>query len=580
MNMPSAGYLSLLLMALLGVFLLPVFAGLIGVFLPAFNYMPALGFDSPGLAPWQTLLATPGLVDMLLLSISTSVLSTLLSLLLAFGVVCHFWGTPLWFRVQRWLSPLMAVPHVALAFGIAFVLMPSGLMARVLAVFLDWNSPPGWSFVQDPYGISLILLLVVKETPFLLFMMTAAMTQLAVSPTLKLGCSLGFQPGMVWLKLIWPQLYPMIRLPVFTVLAFALSVVDVALVIGPVHPPTLAVQIFWWIQDADLNTVLLAASGSVLLLVLVVLVIGVFYLLELTSSRYLRHWLTNGHRGRFSSIWSFIAGKVWQAMLLLFCLGLCALVVWSMVWRWRFPSLWPTWSLRSWERASSALAEPVFNTLVVAVTTTIAANVIAVVMLELNQSVEQHKILNGGWSNLWNKGLRTITRGVMYVPLLLPQMTFLFGVQVLLLQWGVEGHWLTVSCLHLLFVLPYCFLSLSGPWQHYDQRQSLQGALLSGSPMRTFFQIKLGILLRPLLASVALGFTVSVAQYLSTLLASSGRVPTITTEAVGLIAGGNRRLVGVYGLVQMSLPFAAYAIAFFLSHWTIRDGRISSRFHT
>ena len=574
MNKPLVGHLPILMMALLGLFLVPVIAGLVSIFLPAFNYMPALGFDTLGLEPWRKLLAAPGLASMLLLSISTSVLSTLFSLMLAFGVICYSWGTPLWYRVQRWLAPLMAVPHVALAFGVAFVLMPSGLIARLLAFFLDWDAPPAWYSIQDPYGISLMLLLVIKETPFLLFMMAAAMTQLAVAPTLKLGNSLGFQTGTVWLKLIWPQLYPMIRLPVYTVLAFSLSVVDVALVIGPVNPPTFAVQIFHWIQDSDLNNSLLAASGSVLLLLLVVLLIGAFYLVELSTGKFCRNWLTNGRRGRLSNPWSVISAKLWHGILLLFCLASCALMVWSVVWRWRFPSLWPEWSLRSWERALSTLAEPIVNTLVIALTATLAANVIAIVMLELN--LRQQNTLHG----VWNRWLPKVTRGAMYVPLLLPQMTFLYGVQVLLLQWKVEGHWLTVSGLHLLFVLPYCFLSLSGPWQHYDQRQSLQGVLLSRSPIRTFFQVKLGILLRPVLASLALGFAVSVAQYLSTMFASAGRVPTITTEAVALVSGGNRRFMGVYGLVQMSLPFIAYAMAFALGQWTFRGGRVSARFHT
>lgn len=73
-----------------------------------------------------------------------------------------------------------------------------------------------------------------------MFMMAASVVQLPVADTLKLGGSLGYQPGVIWLELIWPRLYPMIRLPVYNVLAFAISVVDVALVIGPANPPTIA----------------------------------------------------------------------------------------------------------------------------------------------------------------------------------------------------------------------------------------------------------------------------------------------------------------------------------------------------
>lgn len=132
----------LLALGLVALFLFPVLAGLGSIMLPAFGYMPILGFDTFSLSAWQMLLETPALIEMLLLSLWTSVSSTLLSLFLAFGVICCTWGTPLWHKVQRWLAPLMAVPHVALAFGVMFVLMPSGLLVRLIAVFAGWSFPP------------------------------------------------------------------------------------------------------------------------------------------------------------------------------------------------------------------------------------------------------------------------------------------------------------------------------------------------------------------------------------------------------------------------------------------------------
>jgi ABC-type uncharacterized transport system, permease component len=39
---------------------------------------------------------------------------------------------------------------------------------------------------------------------------------------------------------ILPILYGQLRLPIYAVLAFSLSVVDMALILGPTTPPTLA----------------------------------------------------------------------------------------------------------------------------------------------------------------------------------------------------------------------------------------------------------------------------------------------------------------------------------------------------
>jgi putative thiamine transport system permease protein len=69
------------------------------------------------------------------------------------------------------------------------------------------------------------------------------------------------------------------------------------------------------------------------------------------------------------------------------------------------------------------------------------------------------------------------------------------------------------------------------------------------------------MLARAILAAMAVGFAVSVGQYLPTVLIGAGRLVTITTEAVALGAGGNRRVIGIYAFLQMVLPFLGFAVA-------------------
>jgi len=63
------------------------------------------------------------------------------------------------------------------------------------------------------------------------------------------------------------------------------------------------------------------------------------------------------------------------------------------------------------------------------------------------------------------------------------------------------------------------------------------------------------------LTAAAVGFAVSIGLYLPTLMIGGGRVTTLTTEAVALAAGGDRRLIGVWGLAQSVAPFAGFAVA-------------------
>ncbi|MFB1017010.1 MAG: hypothetical protein QMC46_02740 [Burkholderiaceae bacterium] len=65
----------------------------------------------------------------------------------------------------------------------------------------------------------------------------------------------------------------------------------------------------------------------------------------------------------------------------------------------------------------------------------------------------------------------------------------------------------------------------------------------------------------------AVGFAVSVAQYLPTQMLGAGRVTTITTEAVTLASGGQRDTASAFGLLQIVLP----AVAFGMTHvWAKR----------
>mgnify|MGYP000479781526 FL=1 len=69
---------------------------------------------------------------------------------------------------------------------------------------------------------------------------------------------------------------------------------------------------------------------------------------------------------------------------------------------------------------------------------------------------------------------------------------------------------------------------------------------------------------RAIASAWAVGFAVSVAQYLPTLYVGAGRFATVTTEAVTLAAGAQRSLMSAYAALQMLLPIAAFALAAWL----------------
>jgi putative thiamine transport system permease protein len=194
----------------------PVSAGLAGTVLPAFGWFPALGGDSVGFEPFKTLGEQPGIAQSIFLSFSTGMLATVLSLLLAIGFVAASFGTPLMERMGRLIAPMLSIPHATLALGLAFLLAPSGWLIRAVSPWATgWVWPPDFLIINDPGGLSLVLGLVLKEAPFLFLMLLAALDRLDASRLHIVSRSLGYAPMTAWVKVILPQVYPRLRLPIF-----------------------------------------------------------------------------------------------------------------------------------------------------------------------------------------------------------------------------------------------------------------------------------------------------------------------------------------------------------------------------
>ena len=98
-------------------------------------------------------------------------------------------------------------------------------------------------------------------------------------------------------------------------------------------------------------------------------------------------------------------------------------------------------------------------------------------------------------------------------------------------------------------------------------------AALGSSADGILWRVRLPMLLRPVLTALAVGVAVSVGQYLPTLLIGGGRVATITTEAVALASGGDRRAIGVYGLAQTGAALVPFALALLIPALVWRNRR-------
>ena len=537
----------------LALLILPVTAGVLGTLVPAFAN------DAKG---FRTLMDWPGIAPAVRLSLTTGVAATALSLAVTLLLIASLSGTRFFTVIQHLLAPLLSVPHAAAALGLAFLIAPSGWIARSLSPWATgWTQPPDLLILNDPYGLSLTLGLIAKEVPFLFLMALAALPQTDVTRRMNVAQSLGAGRIAAFMISVCPSLYRQLRLPVYAVLAYSMTTVEMAMILGPTRPATLSAQVVIWMADPMLAGRATAAAGAVLQMAVVIAALLLWALSERLARIAVVHLAYNGLRAHALDasvrVVAVLTGTLTTAALIL---GLAGLAVWSVAGLWQFPDAFPeTLSLRTWIYAGPDLVSTGGLTLGIASAATVMSLALVLACLE----AEHRYALPPNSGALW----------VLYLPLLVPQVAFLPGLQIAALHAGVQGHWLAVAAAHVVFVLPYVFLSLAPAWRAWDPRISIAGLALGASPARVFWRLRLPMLLRPVLTAAAVGLAVSVGQYLPTLLIGGGRVETLTTEAVALSSGGNRRLIGAYALLQMLLPALGFAVAVLVPAVLFRDRR-------
>jgi len=541
---------------------LPSLAGLAGTLLPAFGFAPVLGHHGFSLDPWRRLFAEPGLLRGLAVGTAAGVASTLLALSLTHLVLARAHTRGRTVLLGRLLAPLLAVPHASFAVGFAFLVAPSGLLLRLLSPWATGlERPPDWLFPADPWGLSLTLGLALRETPFLLFAGLAALARIPVDEHLAVARSLGHGETGAWLHAVLPQLQRALRLPALAVLAYGCSVVDMALVLGPSTPPTFAVTMTRLALDPDPSLRLAAAAGAVLQLLAILAAAAPLLWLERATARVvrgLRRPVAARPHGRILPVAGALAALAvcGSGSLVLLQLGL-----WSLAGSWRFPAVLPdALTLRHWAAASPEILPVATRTLVLAAGVAALATAAVVPLLRRVGPTGRYGAVPAATALLW-------------LPLLLPQLAFLPGLQLLFLALGLDGTPAAVAVAHFVFVLPYVLLVAKGPFEATPARLGEVARCLGAGPAGAFLRADGPLLARPLLAAFAVGASVSVALYLPTLLVGAGRVPTLATETVAFTLAGDRRLASVAGLLLAVLPALLFLLPFLVPDRLAPGGR-------
>ncbi|RUT28763.1 ABC transporter permease [Arsenicitalea aurantiaca] len=528
----------------LALLIVPIGLGFLGILASAFGLQ--LGDGLVSTEAFEAALALPGLQHSTMLSLWIGPAAAFLSLGLVALFFAGWLGTRFFRGLSALMAPILAIPHAAAGFGLAFLIAPSGLLLRLVSPELTGLSrPPDWLILNDPAGLSLLFGLVLKEVPFLFLVALAALPQADAPARMAVMASLGYGRVRGFFLSVFPALYGAIRLPVYAVIAFSGAVVDLALILGPNTPPTLAVRILTLVNDPDLAMRPVAAAASLLQLGITLCSLLLWRLGEGLCARIFASSAGSGRRGlgEIALRWSALAGVGLLAALSL--AGIVVLLLWSIASGWRFPDAFPqALSLGVWQAQWPAIAAGLGTATMIGLLATTASSALAIAVLEAGDRAGRQPFSGFLW--------------LFTLPILVPQVTLLAGLSLLLIGPGLDGTLASVVAIHFVFVFPYVYLTLAGYWPRFDRRNTDLALTLGRSPAAAFTLVKLPMLVLPILTAFGLGFAVSVAQYLPTQMIGAGRITTITTDAVSLASGGDRRLIGAYGFAQTLLAFLAF----------------------
>jgi putative thiamine transport system permease protein len=514
---------------------LPLFAGLLAIVFSTYNP-----------AGWRALFAHPQLWSAVIVSLTTGTAGLIIATMLAFWIAAGLFGSPAWKKLQGLMGGFLSLPHLAFAIGFGFLIMPSGLLARGIGVNFGWTSPPHWITTQDPLGVSLAAALVLKEIPFVLWLIVSLLARTDFAQRLngqaRAATGLGHGPGSIWLRVFIPQILPRLVWPLLIVWVYGCSVVDMAIAIGPPQPPPLAVIIWTDLNNVDVTINARGTAGAVFLTLLLAGIAVFAWALSRALNLTLR-WFYAGGPSTLG-VPRTSATVILIAIAALYGLVLILLSVMSVGSYWPFPALVPMqFRTVAWLQLITSPG-PLLSSLGLA---------LASVSVSIGLAI--------AWLESFPERFDGYVLGFAVAALALPSLLIAEGQYLAFLHLHLNGTWFGVFLGQLTPVFAYVFIVLKGPYRAFDRRYRSISYGLNISGIGFWARIKMP-LLKPVVASAtAVGVGVSVAQFVPVQLIAAGRFSTLTTEAVTLSSGGSRQLLAVFSLVLMVIPLLAFGAA-------------------
>ncbi|CAB0150059.1 Inner membrane ABC transporter permease protein YnjC [Pseudidiomarina piscicola] len=438
-----------------------------------------------------------------------------------------------------------AAPHLAFAIAFLWLFTPFGWFDRVLPFALPW-------FEQQSL-VTLITILVFKETPFLVVLGRQQLAQLPYRQWILQGRSVGTSAQRSWWLIVFPAWLKAMRLVLIAVAIYTVSVVDVAQVTGPLNPPLLAPLVVNWQLQFDPLSQQLAEQGTWLLMglagMMALWVIAQELVLRCLMSARVGRVVAQSYEAAVALATSIIRRASLIALLGVSTAACIALIALTFARGWFYPSVLPLeWSIASWSAHNDLLLQRLGTTLSIGLVVAVLATM-AITALREWQRHHRYEI-NDAW---------------LLAALFVPQLSLV--VAWLHSDWSqwFSNDTASVVMAHFWFSFAYGYLIYAPAERAVPQTHLTLGRSLGFGYWRSWWWFKRPLLTGALAHCLLVTLLVSVAQYVPTLLLGAGRTPTLTTELVALSSGGEWQLPAMFATALWLLALVSLVLTQIIS---------------
>ena len=138
---------------------------------------------------------------------------------------------------------------------------------------------------------------------------------------------------------------------------------------------------------------------------------------------------------------------------------------------------------------------------------------------------------------------------LMVSPTILPPIAFVLGLNINFIRLGFSGSFFGVCLVHLVPIMPYVVLTMTGIFANYNPDFEHQARTLGANKFKTFYLITLPSIAPGLVVASLFAFLVSWSQYLLTFLIGAGKVMTLPLLVFSTATSGNPPLTAAISII-------------------------------